>query len=159
MGQRVRVLIADDHLKSRKGLRALLATCPTVEAIFEAENGREAARLVEDCQPDMVLMDIQMPVWNGLEATRYIKARWPQVRIVALTIHASWQGAALAAGADSFLVKGCPSQELLAAVECGLNVQTDFETSASQERSVPLAFGTDQARPMRIAPGKATASM
>lgn len=117
MGQPIRVLIADDHAHARKGLRALLSTSPVVEVVCEAENGREAAQRVEECQPDVVIMDIQMPVWDGLEATRYIKTKWPRVAVIALTIGASWHGAALSAGADGFLLKGCPSRELIAAVQ------------------------------------------
>jgi DNA-binding NarL/FixJ family response regulator len=119
MSQRIRVLIADDHAQSRKGLRALLSTCPTIEVVSEAENGREAARQVKECQPDVVIMDIRMPVWDGLEATRYIKARWPEVSVIALTIRASWRAEAMSAGADGFFLKGCSSAELLAAVQRG----------------------------------------
>jgi DNA-binding NarL/FixJ family response regulator len=117
MGQRIRILIADDHPHSRKGLRALLATYSAVEVVSEARDGREAVQLVEECQPDVVLMDIKMPVWDGLQATRQIKARWPQVRVIALTIRATSQSAAMSAGADGFLLKGCPSQELFAEIQ------------------------------------------
>jgi DNA-binding NarL/FixJ family response regulator len=117
MGQRIRILIADDHPHSRKGLRALLSTYSAVEVVSEARDGREAVQLVEECQPDVVLMDIQMPVWDGLQATRQIKARWPQVRVIALTIRATSQTAAMSAGADGFLLKGCPSQELFAEIQ------------------------------------------
>ncbi|MGD8623466.1 MAG: response regulator transcription factor [Anaerolineae bacterium] len=112
----VRVVIADDHAKARKGLRALLATAKMVEVVGEARDGQEAAQLVAECQPDVVLMDVRMPIWNGIEATRYIKARWPEIRVVALTIRAAWQQDALSAGADAFLIKGCAGRELLAAV-------------------------------------------
>jgi DNA-binding NarL/FixJ family response regulator len=122
MGQRIRVLIADDHAHARRGLRALLSTSPALEVICEAENGREAALKVEEFQPDVVIMDIQMPVWDGLEATRYIKAKWPGVAVIALTIRASWHAAALSAGVDEFLVKGCPSRELIAAIRRFANV-------------------------------------
>ena len=151
MGQGIRVLIADDHQKSRKGLRALLATCPTVETIGEAENGREAARLVEERQPDVVLMDIQMPVWDGFEATRYIKARWPEVRVVALTIHAAWQPAAMSAGADTFLLKGCPSRDLFAAVLDGAQAQPGSAAQQSSIRGDVLARRGEPIRPARLA--------
>ena len=118
MGQRIRMLIADDHPHSRKGLRALLSTFSDVEVVCEAQDGREAVQLVEECQPDVVLMDIRMPNWDGLQATRQIKARWPEIRIIALTIRATSRAAALSAGADGFLLKGCASEELFAEIQC-----------------------------------------
>lgn len=117
MGTRIRLMIADDHPSSRRGLRALLSTCPTVEVVCEAENGLEALQLVETCRPDLVLMDLQMPICDGLEATRRIKSKTPQVKIIILTIHETSQREALSAGADGFLLKGCPSEELLAAID------------------------------------------
>ncbi len=151
MGQRIRVLIADDHSKSRKGLRALLATCSTVGTIWEAENGREAATLVEERQPDVVLMDIQMPVWDGFEATRYIKARWPEVKVIALTIHAAWQPAAMSAGADTFLLKGCPSQELFAAIQDGVQAAVANEVEQSRTQVASPAQRAEPVRPARLA--------
>jgi DNA-binding NarL/FixJ family response regulator len=151
MGKQIRVLIADDHSKSRKGLRALLATCPAIEAIWEAENGREAARLVEERQPDVVLMDIQMPVWDGFEATRYIKARWPEVKVVALTIHAAWQPAAMSAGADTFLLKGCPSRDLFAAVQDGAQAALENEAEKPRIQVDALPQRAEPIRPARLA--------
>jgi DNA-binding NarL/FixJ family response regulator len=116
MDRHIRVLIADDYAHVRKGLRALLSTYPGVEVVGEAHDGREAVRWVEECQPDVVLMDIEMPIWDGLQATRYIKVKWPNVRIVALTVRATSQDAALSAGADGFLLKGCSSKDLFAAI-------------------------------------------
>jgi DNA-binding NarL/FixJ family response regulator len=116
MEQRIRVLIADDRPRSRDGLRALLAIWPTVEVICEAADGREAVQLVEECRPNVVLMDARMPVMDGLEATRLIKDRWPEVKVIVLTMYALHQADALAAGADAFLVKGCAAEELLEAI-------------------------------------------
>lgn len=112
----VKVLIADDHPRSRRGLRALLATSPTVKVIGEAADGREAIRLVESCQPDVVLMDANMPVMDGLEASRQIKLHWPQVRIVLLTVYNGRRAEAAAAGIDVFLAKGCPVETLWSAI-------------------------------------------
>lgn len=138
MKRPVRVLIADDRPPSREGLKALLATTqlcsaecpskkngdrnkrgaseqgrPTIEVVAEATDGQEAVRLVEQHRPDVVLMDVQMPVMNGLEATRLIKRRWPEIKVVILTIYAYYRTVALAAGADAFLVKGCLAEDLL----------------------------------------------
>jgi DNA-binding NarL/FixJ family response regulator len=87
-----------------------------VEVVGEAGDGQEAVRLVEGLCPNVVLMDVKMPVMDGLEAARLIKGRWPEVKVIVLTVHASYRARALAAGADAFLVKGCPAEELLAAI-------------------------------------------
>ena len=72
--------------------------------------------MVEERRPDVVLMDARMPVMDGLEAARLIKERWPEIRVVAFTIHAAYRAASLTAGADVFLIKGCPPAELLRAI-------------------------------------------
>ena len=117
-GQRIRVLITDDRPQARAGLRALLATRSGIEVIGEAADGQEALGLVARHRPDVVLLDARMPVLGGPEATRLIKARWPGIRVVVLSMHAAYRREALAAGADRFLVKGSPSHQLFDAV-CG----------------------------------------
>jgi DNA-binding NarL/FixJ family response regulator len=124
----IRVLIADDAARSRDGLRALLATLrlgpsgpqdgaqPQVEVVGEAANGQEAVRLLEERGADVVVMDARMPVMDGLEATRLIKDRWPEVRVVVLTMYPAYRAKALTAGADAVLVKGCPPERLLEAI-------------------------------------------
>jgi len=116
MTMQTRVLIADDRRPSRSRLRAVLAVRPEIVIVGEAADGQEAVRLVAECRPDVVLMDARMPVMDGLEATWLIKERWPVVKVIVLTIRASYRADALAAGADTFLVKGCPAEELLEAI-------------------------------------------
>jgi len=116
MDQPVRIVIADDQPRACQGLQALLATWPEIEVVGKAANGQEAIQLVEQCRPDVVLMDIRMPVMDGLEATHLIKARWPQVKVVALTMYTTYRADALIAGADVFLLKGCPVNDLLNAI-------------------------------------------
>ena len=129
MDQRVQVLIVNHEVHTRQGLQALLAAWPQIEVVGAA-NGVEAVQLMEKCQPDVALMDIPRPVpaWSRgpaersegsaegmdrLEVIRLIKSRWPQVRIVVLTMYSTHRAAALAAGADAFLLKGCLAQDLL----------------------------------------------
>lgn len=114
--QSIRVLIADDHPRSRRGLRALLATWPGVKVVGEAADGQEAVQLVETHHPDVVLMDANMPVMDGLEATRQIKEQWPQTKIVLLTVYNGRRAEAFAAGIDIFLAKGCPIEVLYSAI-------------------------------------------
>ena len=114
--RRIRVLIADDRPWARAGLRALLSTRSEIEVVGEAADGREALGLVEVQRPDVVLLDAQMPVLDGLETTRLIKARWPEARVIVLTMHAAYRSEALAAGADRFLVKGGPTTQVFDAI-------------------------------------------
>ena len=116
MEERIRLLIADDRPRSRHGMRALLTTWPRFEIVGEATDGQEAIRLVEQCQPDVVLIDVRMPLLDGLAATRLIKSRWPSVKVVVLSLYPFYRAEALAAGADAFLVKGCLVNELLGAI-------------------------------------------
>jgi DNA-binding NarL/FixJ family response regulator len=116
MMERCKVLIADDNVRARLGLRGLLTLCPDIEVTGEAADGLEAVDMVRDRQPDVVLMDIRMPLLDGLEATRRLKAHWPEIRIVAMSMYASHRAEALAAGAEAFVVKGSPTGELLAAI-------------------------------------------
>jgi YesN/AraC family two-component response regulator len=113
MPERIRVLIADDRPRSRNGLKALLVTWPEVEVVGEAVNGQEAVDLAKEHCPDVILMDALMPVMDGLEATRIIKNEWPDTKIIMLTMYASYQTNAMAAGVDDFLVKGFEAEDLL----------------------------------------------
>jgi len=116
MAQSTRVLIVDDSVRTRDGLRALLTMRPEIEVVGEASNGQDAVRLVAECRPDIVLMDLHMPVLDGVQATQLIKQQWPAVTVVVLTMYAVDQSAALAAGADAFLLKGGAPERLLAAL-------------------------------------------
>lgn len=111
---KLKVLVVDDQPRARKSIEALLATWPLAGQVREAANGREAVRLVEESQPDVVLMDVRMPELNGIEATRLIKARWPQVKVIVLSMYPEYAADALEAKADTFFSKGAPPEELLA---------------------------------------------
>jgi DNA-binding NarL/FixJ family response regulator len=114
----VRVLIADDQALFREGLRTLLSTRPEVEVVGEAATGEEAIRLIERSEPHVVLMDLRMPVMDGIHATARIRDRWPHVPVLVLTTFdddASLFGA-LRAGAAGYLLKDVSSDTLIAAV-------------------------------------------
>jgi DNA-binding NarL/FixJ family response regulator len=109
----MRVLIVDDQPRACRSVRALLSTWIRAPEIREASNGREAVRLVEELPPDLVLMDVRMPEMDGLEATRQIKAWWPQVKVIVLSMYIEHGDEALAAGADAFVGKGEAPEKLL----------------------------------------------
>jgi len=114
-----RVLIADDHALFRQGLRSLLETMEQVEIVGEAENGQEVIEMAGSLCPDIILMDIGMPSYDGLEATSRIKARYPRIKILIISMHADhpFVRQALKAGASGYLFKGAPFSDLKAALE------------------------------------------
>lgn len=121
-----KVLITDDRLASRKGLRALMLTQPDIQVVGEAKNGERAIEFIKKNKPDVVLMDVFMPKMNGLEATKIIKERWRNIRVVILTLHDDIREEALAAGADAFLVKGCSPDQLIQEIKNERRDRNDF---------------------------------
>jgi len=122
----IRILIVDDHEIFRDGLCSLITKQMGMEVIDEAKNGREAIRIVEEKQPDVIIMDLSMPEMNGISATREIVARFPHCKIVALSMHSDKRfiRGALQAGASGFLLKDCAFKELTRAVEAVYHNQT-----------------------------------
>ncbi len=116
--ERIRVMLVDDHALFRKGVASLLATCPDIEVVGEADNGAQAVAKVADLMPDLILMDIQMPEVDGLEATRRIVAAHPYVKIVMLTVAEEDRSLfdAIKAGAQGYLLKKMEPNEFLAMV-------------------------------------------
>ncbi len=114
----VRVLIVDDVPQVRQELRGLLQLTGELEVVGEAANGLEAISQAEALRPDVVVMDLEMPVMDGYEAARQIKSYQPAPRVVILSVHASpqEQRRAREAGADSFVVKGASYQIMLNAI-------------------------------------------
>ena len=112
------VLIADDHAVMRQGLRALLAGAPDIEIVGEAATGREAVDLAATLRPQAVVMDIAMPELNGLEATLRISEKWPETRIIVLSMYsdAEYLFRAFQAGACGYLLKESAVDEIIAAL-------------------------------------------
>lgn len=114
----IRVLLADDHVLVRQGIRQFLEDEGDVDVVAEANDGAEALSLVEQYQPDIAVLDIHMPEVTGIEATRRIKARFPQVRVLILTAYDDdpYVFALLQAGADGYVLKTASAEELVRAV-------------------------------------------
>jgi DNA-binding NarL/FixJ family response regulator len=106
-GRNIRLLLVDDDAGFRSTLRQLLEQRVEAQVLGEAGSGEEAIRLTNELRPDVVLMDLAMPRMNGLEATRQLKARWPDLAVVILTVHDEdvYRRTAFAAGATAFLQK------------------------------------------------------
>jgi two-component system, NarL family, nitrate/nitrite response regulator NarL len=113
-----RVLVVDDHVFIRRGIQNILRAWPEWEVTGEASNGEEAVRLTRELKPDIVLMDISMPVMGGLEATRAIRNTSPETKVLLLTLHDSldWVETALQAGARGYLLKSDTDGELVRAL-------------------------------------------
>ena len=117
----LRIAIVDDTPVFRKGLRSALERQPGLEIVAEAEDGRRAIELAERARPDVILMDLSMPVLNGIDATRVITASHPEIRVIILSMHASENvsDAAAAAGACRCLAKERTLTEILRSIrEC-----------------------------------------
>ncbi len=112
----LRILIVDDQQRARHSVMALLATRFRLADTCEASNGIEAVRCVEECKPDIVLIDARMPEMDGIEATRIIKTKSEHTLVIVLSMYLEYQEAALAAGADAFISKGDPPERLLKAL-------------------------------------------
>jgi DNA-binding NarL/FixJ family response regulator len=114
----IRVLLVDDHALVRSGLRALIEAFPGVKVVAEAADGNAALELVARERPDVVLMDVTMPELNGLEATTRVIRKFPEVRVLVLSMHAEeeYVGLALRAGAAGYLLKDASASELELAI-------------------------------------------
>jgi DNA-binding NarL/FixJ family response regulator len=124
----IRVLIADDHAPFREGLRALLSSVPEMTVAGEAENGEDAIQAAADLQPEVILMDIQMPGLNGIEATRRINQSSPHIGVIVLTMFEDDDSvfAAMRAGARGYLLKGADQAAILRAIQAVRNGEAVF---------------------------------
>ncbi|HKQ38762.1 MAG TPA: response regulator transcription factor, partial [Verrucomicrobiae bacterium] len=129
----IKVLLADDHFLVRQGLRSSLSEYPQIEIVGEASNGREAVDKAERLSPDVVLMDINMPEMNGLEATAALRKRGSGARVLALTVHNNKQYILqiIRSGAQGYILKDTSPDELVRGIEAVLNGEAFFSPGVS----------------------------
>lgn len=121
----IQILLADDHKITRDGLKALLENQKNMAVVGEAENGRKAVRLALELKPDVIVMDINMPELNGIEATRQIISELPEAKIIALSMYSDkrYVVGMLKAGVSGYLLKNCAFDELVSAISAVVNNQ------------------------------------
>jgi DNA-binding NarL/FixJ family response regulator len=124
--KKISVLLADDHVVVREGFRSLLATDHDIEVVGEAQDGRQAVGLTISLRPEVVLMDIAMPLMNGLEATRQIAKAAPETRVLILSAHSDevYIATAIDAGAVGFLTKQTSASDVSSAIRAVLRSDT-----------------------------------
>ncbi len=132
--KKLRILLADDHIVMRSGLRALLERQPNLEVVGESENGRETVALAASLRPDVVVMDVGMPVLNGIEATQMIVTQCPTIAVVILSMHAdeSYVMRALKAGARGYLLKDSAAADLIGAIQAISQGKSFFSPKVSR---------------------------
>lgn len=131
----IRLALVDDHTLVRDGIRALLSVIPTVTVVGEAENGADAMVMVEHCNPDLLLVDINLPDINGLELTRKIRDRFPTLKVLVLSMYDSkeYVSESLRSGASGYVLKNAPSREIVAAIEAIKNGGTFYSAEIAQK--------------------------
>ena len=131
----IRIVIADDHTIVRQGLAKLLEEEADIEVVGEAENGRDAIKYVEKLEPHVVIMDITMPLLNGIEATRQIKKNFPDIKVIILSMHSHdrYISELLSIGASGYLLKDSTGSDIIRAVRSVMNGDTYLSPSISRK--------------------------
>lgn len=144
-----RVMIADDHPLAREAIRTLLEGEPSLEIVAEATNGQEAIELCKELQPDVILMDIRMPVINGLEATRQIKLLFPQIRVVILSVSVDVADlfSAIQVGAQGYLLKNMDPDDWLIYLKALLGDDTEVSRGMADRLFYQFQQGTPSSAP------------
>ena len=144
----LRIVLAEDHTILREGLKALLSSDPRFEIIGEAPDGREAVRCVEKLEPDLLLMDLSMPRMSGMDAIREIKKRYPEIKIIALTVHKTEEYllTTLQAGADGYVLKDATHDELKMAINNVMSGKSYLSPGVSEKVIEGYLEGRDSSR-------------
>jgi two-component system, NarL family, response regulator NreC len=148
MNDKVRIVLADDHTILREGLRALLTAEDEIVVVGEAQDGREAVRCVERLEPDLLLMDLSMPRMSGMDAIREIKKRYPDTRIIALTVHKTEEYllTTLQAGADGYVLKDATHDELVMAIRTVMAGKSYLSPDVSEKVIEGYLVGKESSR-------------
>ena len=135
MGEKKRIVIAEDHTILREGLKMLLSSNPELEVVGEAQDGLEAIRITDSTRPDLILMDLSMPRMNGMGAIQEIKKQCPATKILVLTVHKTEEYilATLKAGADGYVLKDATHSELMLAIECTFSGKSYLSPGISEK--------------------------
>ncbi|NJC96367.1 MAG: DNA-binding response regulator [Anaerolineales bacterium] len=146
MSEKIRVYITDDHQIVRRGIRQLLSTEAGIEVVGEASNGKEAVVEVDRLKPDIVLMDLVMPVMDGIEAIHQIKASHPSVQILVLTSFATDDKVfpAIKAGALGYLIKDTSPEELVSAIRQVHKGEPTLHSSIAQKLLKEISHASEQ---------------
>ncbi|NBJ69071.1 MULTISPECIES: response regulator transcription factor [Clostridia] len=141
-----RILIVEDQVIVRQGLKIILEQDERISVPYEAENGKEAIEMLEQHLVDLIMMDVRMPIMNGIEATRIIKQRWSSVKILVLTTFNDDEYAlsALKEGADGFLLKTTESKKLIEAVHSCMRGGMTIHDEVAAKVMPRLLKGTEQ---------------
>jgi len=169
---KITVIIADDHMIVRDGIRSLLEKQPDIEVVAEADNGRTALKHAQQLSPDVIIMDIGMRELNGIDATRQIISKLPDVKILALSMYSDKQfiKGMLKAGASGYMLKDSASKELVDAIRivannkvyispsiAGVVAEDYLENSAEEDASARSVLTTREAEVLQLlAEGKST---
>lgn len=130
----IRVALVDDHSLVRDGIKALLSVMADLEVVGEAENGADAIDMIGRCQPDLVLVDIGLKDMNGLELTRLLRNRYPELKVLVLSMYDNHEyvSESVRAGASGYVLKNSPSREIIAAIDAITNGGSFYSAEIAQ---------------------------
>jgi DNA-binding NarL/FixJ family response regulator len=140
----IKILICDDQDMIREGLSLILSSNPELSVVGTAEDGARALEMIEQRQPDLVLMDLKMPVMDGVQATESIKRRFPAVKVLVLTTHSDdeWLFDAIRSGTNGYLLKDAPSEELFKAIRATMAGDTPVDPKMTRKLFDYVAYQT-----------------
>lgn len=130
----IKILLVDDHAVVRDGIRARLERSSDFEVVGEAVNGRDALQKVDELMPDVVLMDISMPVMNGMDAARQLRDNYPEIKVIILTMHEhkEYIQGVIRCGAQGYIIKDVTAQEMISAIKTVVGGETYYSSCVSQ---------------------------